>query len=89
MENVQFLLTSNIFDDTQIDTVTEDPHERYVKSQEQKFVGRKILVDHCLKTISTSSSGVITVTGKPGCGKSAVMVSIITKISTRLLLGSW
>lgn len=64
--------------DSQVtNTVTEDPHQRYVKRQEQKFVGRKILVDHCLKMISTSSSGVITVTGKPGCGKSAVMAKLI------------
>ena len=50
-------------------------HESYVQLQQQMFVGRTKLKKECMKLLAEMSSGVIAVHGKPGSGKSALMVS--------------
>lgn len=66
-----------LFDSHNLDGATEDVHQRYVKKEAEKFIGRKLLVNTCLKMLSSLSSGVIMITGKPGFGKSALMAKLI------------
>lgn len=52
-------------------------HEAMVENHRARFVGRKTLIKECLKKMSEmTSGGVISLTGKPGTGKSALLVRI-------------
>ena len=49
-------------------------HQMFVGYKTAQFVGRKKLVKDILKAITDMRSGVICLTGKPGTGKTALLV---------------
>jgi len=51
-------------------------HESFVQQQRSLFVGRTKLTKECIKVLGEMRSGVIALPGKPGTGKSALMVGI-------------
>ena len=49
-------------------------HEAFVESKEAQFVGRKKLIKDSIKAINDLRSGLLCLAGKPGTGKTALMV---------------
>ena len=52
-------------------------HEAFVENRKSQFVGRKKLIKDCIKQIGDLQTGVIALVGKPGCGKSSLLVSLL------------
>jgi transcriptional regulator with AAA-type ATPase domain len=61
-------------------------HEAMVENHRSKFVGRKNLIKECLKQMKeiTSSGGIISLTGKAGTVKSAVLVRFSVWFHTKV-----
>ncbi|XP_052772400.1 telomerase protein component 1-like [Mya arenaria] len=57
-------------------------HESYVQQQQALFVGRTKLVKDCLKLLREMKSGVISLPGKPGTGKTALLANIMQEYKT-------
>lgn len=50
-------------------------HEAVVECYKERFVGRKNLIKECMKHINEKTANIIVLNGKPGSGKSALLVS--------------
>jgi len=50
-------------------------HDAFMASLHENFTGRQLLLRQCLQTLHDMSSGVLMLSGRPGVGKSALMVS--------------
>ena len=50
-------------------------HEAFMVSRQEQFVGRKTLLKQCMENLGEMKSGLLVLAGKPGTGKSALMVS--------------
>lgn len=50
-------------------------HDMFLQSQLATFTGRKNQVKQCLEAVKKAETGIIMVTGKQGCGKTAILVS--------------
>lgn len=53
---------------------TNKLHQAFVDRLKKVFVGRSKLRKECVKMMADMTSGVIALAGKPGTGKSALMV---------------
>ena len=49
-------------------------HQAFVESRQGQFVGRKALVKQWVNKIAATNSGLLGLVGKPGSGKSSLMV---------------
>lgn len=49
-------------------------HDMFLQSQLATFTGRKNQVKQCLEAVKKAETGIIMVTGKQGCGKTAILV---------------
>ena len=68
-----FVLFQDVFlDETAHQTAL---HDAFMETHVQSFTGRKMQVKQAVDTIQTCKNGVVMVTGKSGCGKTAFMVS--------------
>lgn len=52
-------------------------HTAFMESRQQSFVGRKAQMKMCLDKINDMKSGLLVITGKPGCGKTSLMVRYV------------
>lgn len=66
------MLQDNFLDET---THEHAQHENFFASLRDRLVGRKTLLKKAFETLKKTSSGLVMVYGKPGSGKSSVMVS--------------
>jgi len=57
-------------------THVTNQHNAQLKSHSTKFVGRKNLIKDCLKHLQEIHTGVLALVGKPGTGKSALLVRL-------------
>ena len=58
------------------DVHTSKLHEAFVDKRNAEFIGRKTLIKEILKQMSDLKTGVLCLAGKPGCGKSSLVVRI-------------
>ena len=56
---------------------TSKLHSAFVERLRKVFVGRSKLRKECVKMMSDMSAGIIALVGKPGTGKSALLVSFL------------
>ena len=49
-------------------------HQAFVENRQGQFVGRKALVKQWVNKIAATNSGLLGLVGKPGSGKSSLMV---------------
>ena len=54
-------------------------HEAVVEIYKERFVGRKNLIKECMKHITEQKTSLITLNGKPGCGKSALLLRLYVR----------
>ncbi|XP_030829174.1 telomerase protein component 1 [Strongylocentrotus purpuratus] len=58
-------------------------HDMFLQSQLATFTGRKTQVKQCLEAVKKAETGIIMVTGKQGCGKTALMASVVDTLQSK------
>ncbi|XP_063952437.1 telomerase protein component 1-like isoform X2 [Lytechinus pictus] len=58
-------------------------HDMFLQSQLATFTGRKNQVKQCLDIIKKPETGLLMVAGKQGCGKTALLASVVDTLQSR------
>ncbi|KAJ8317249.1 hypothetical protein KUTeg_005153 [Tegillarca granosa] len=70
----KFGLRDALLDET---THVTKQHSAMLENLQSSFTGRQKMMKECIKQITEIDSGILTLVGKPGTGKSALMASLI------------
>ncbi|XP_013380843.2 telomerase protein component 1-like [Lingula anatina] len=68
-------------EDAVLDEISHETsqHEAFLEARVSSFTGRKAQMKMCLERLRTMKEGILMLSGKPGCGKTSLVASLISQ----------